>query len=1038
MSRRVHTNLLMALAMLWCSALFAQDISVKGRVTTTEDGSGLPSVTIQLKGGASGVYSDLEGMFKITAPSNGVLIINYTGYESMEVPIEGRTTVDIALTPALGLLTEVIVTGYGTSLNKKEATGATSNMKGAVIENLPMQSFDRAMQGRMSGVQISSANGVPGGAVAIRIRGVGSISGGNEPLFIVDGVQLNTRNDGGTIVNNNPLAFLNPNDIESIDVLKDPATAAIYGAQAANGVVIITTKKGKGGRTIVNFNAYYGTTELVNSVDVLNTQDFIAARIEARRNNAPATPIATHRSATLSELGFAQDLSDEAIGGLPTYDWLGESFQRGQLSNYDISVQGGNDKTTVYFSGAYTQQDAALINVDFKRIASKLNITHKLSSKISFEAGLNASSITQRGPYGDAGGTTAFGAPQYSGPLILPFNPIYDERGDFYGLPASGINIVGDLSQNVVAVANYNKGIGKVKQLVGNAALNISLTKDLTLRGLVGMDFRSLRATEFGDPRLPDNFATQGDITEVINENINLTTNVTLNYNKTLAQKHSIGVLVGGEYRDEVNEGANFSATGFPTPDFSTAAAAAEPLGIGGFWTGVKRAGIFSNLRYDFDKRYIVSAVFRYDGSSRFGADNRWGFFPAISAKWNIAKENFLADSKIVSDLGLRASYGTTGNDRVGADFLAPNNFAARRLYGLNGVYQGGSGIRPTQVDNPALRWERNVTINLGLDYGFFDGRVRGAVDVFRRVSSDLLLNRSIPQSNGLVSNTATPNNDFITENIGEVVNEGIEFEITTFNIRRGKIKWETNFNITTLRNEVTKLFEGADVLPGDLTVRVGYPLFTNVGVPYAGVNPANGRPMWYDLNGNITYLVRAADQQPLGHANLSTLYGGLTNTFSAFGVELSGLLQFDYGRTAANFQEFRLADNGAVLRNSLQNYWDERWTTPGQITNVPKPANNRTEISGRIASYQSLTRFYQDASYIRLKQVTLAYNLPGNLLRRMRMNNLRLYIQSVNPLTWTKWTGFDPEFLALLAGVGNQGIVPTAKTYTFGIQAGF
>jgi TonB-dependent starch-binding outer membrane protein SusC len=1037
MFRQVHTKLLTALAMFWCTALAAQDISVKGRVITTDDGSGLPNATIQVKGTSTGVYTDLEGMFKITAPSNGVLIINYTGYNNMEVPIDGRTTIDIALEPSLSLINEVVVTGYGTSLNKKEATGATSNLKGTVIENLPLQSFDRAMQGRMSGVQISSANGVPGGAVAVRIRGVGSISGGNEPLFVVDGVQLNTRNDGGTIVNNNPLAYLNPNDIESIDVLKDPATAAIYGAQAANGVVIITTKKGKSGRTSVNFNAYYGSTELVNSVDVLNTQDFIAARIEARRNNAPATPLATHRSATLAELGFAADLTDEGIAALPTYDWLGAVYQRGQLSNYDISVQGGNDKTSFYFSGAYTQQDAALINIDFERFASKLNITHKLSSKVSLEAGINASSITQRGPYGDASGTTAFGAPQYSGPLILPFNPIFDERGDYYGLPASGINIVGDLSQNILAVSEYNKGIGKVKQLVGSAALNINLTKDLVLRGLVGMDYRNLRATEFGDPRLPDNFATRGDISEFTNENSNLTTNVTLNYNKTLNEKHSIGVLLGTEYRDEVNEAVSLSATGFPTPDFNTANAAAEPLGIGGFWTGVKRAGVFSNLRYDFDKRYIVSAVFRYDGSSRFGADNRWGFFPAISAKWNIANENFLVDSKIISDLGLRVSYGATGNDRVGADFTAPSNFAARRLYGLNGVYQGNSGIRPTQVDNPALRWERNVTLNLGLDYGFFDGRVRGAVDVFRRVSSDLLLERSIPQSNGL-ANTNTSPNDFITENIGEVVNEGIEFEITTLNLRRGRLKWETNFNITALRNEVTKLFEGADVLPGNLSVRVGYPLFTNVAVPYAGVNPANGRPMFYDLNGNITYLVRAADQRPLGHANLSTLYGGLTNTFSAYGVELSGLLQFDYGRTAPNFQEFRLADNGAVLRNSLQQYWDNRWTAPGQITDVPKPANNRTEITGRVASYQQIGRFYQDASFIRLKQVTLAYNLPGNWLRKVRMTNLKLYIQSVNPLTWTKWTGFDPEFLSLTTGIGNQGIVPTAKTYTFGIQAGF
>lgn len=1011
------------LLLFFCFPVLAQDASISGRVTSSDDGSALPGVSVQVKGTTRGTTTDASGNYRLNASPSARLVFSFIGYKSQELTVGNRSQVDLKLETDAANLNEVVVTGYGAAVTKKEATGATANVKGEVIENLPLQSFDRALQGRAAGVQITSNNGTPGGAVQVRIRGVGSISAGNEPLYVVDGVQLNNRNDGGGNVSNNPLSFLNPNDIESIDILKDAATAAIYGAQAANGVVLVTTKKGKaGGKTRINLNYYRGVTEPIRKLEVLNTQQWFAARTEALQTARPTTSASAIRALVLSSLSLPAELSDEAIAALPTYDWQSESYRPGTVSSGDISAQGGNDKTTFYVSGAFTQQDAILKNIDFRRIGGKLNLTHKINNKLSFETGITLANITQRGPYGGAEGSLAFGAPQYSAPLILPLNPIYNPDGTYYGLPASGVTMPGDLSQNVVANSDLIVSKTTTNQLVGNLALTYKFSKDFSARVFGGLDYRVLNSSFFGDPRLSDYFNIRGTLNQFVNNNTNLTTNGTLNYSHTFGEKHAVTALLGAEYRQEENTGTTLNAQGFPTPGLNTANAAAEPSSVGGFFTGFKRAGVFTNLRYEYDKRYILSGIVRYDGSSRFGVENRWGYFPSISAKWNIAEEAFLRESTVVSDLGFRFSVGSTGNDQIG-------NFDARRLYGLGGVYQGNAGIGASSLGNPQLRWERNVTYNVGLDYGFFGGRIKGSFDAFERISRDLLLTRSIPQSNGFSS---------IFENIGEVRNRGLEFDVTTVNVNTGGFRWESNFNVTLLDNKVTELFEGATVLPGNLSVRVGFPLFTNVNVPYAGVNPANGRPMWYDPNDNLTYLVRTADQRPLGHSGITKAFGGFTNTFSFKGFELSGLLQYDLGRTLPNFQEFRLADNAGVLRNGLTSYYEDRWTTPGQITSTPRPAENRTEISGRISSYQATSRFFQDASYIRLKQVTLSYALPASLMSRLKMSSVKVYAQSINAFTWTKWTGFDPEFATAVNGsLSNEGIIPQSRSFTLGVQIG-
>lgn len=1017
--------------MLVSLSAWAQERSVSGRVTV-DDGTSMPGVNVIIKGTTQGTVTDVDGNFRITVPSNStVLVFSFIGLQTNEVVVGDRSVLEVAMENDITQLSEVVVVGYSTQ-QKKEITGAVSSVKGDVINNLPMQSFDRALQGRAAGVQVLSANGVPGGAVSVRIRGVGSITAGNEPLYIVDGVQLNNRNDGGARVSNNPLAFLNPNDIESIDILKDAANASIYGAQAANGVVIITTKKGKAGaKTRFDLNYYKGVVEPLPTIDVMNTQQFIQARQEAVQTSNPTQTPAQVRSTVLTSLGLSASLTDAEIAALPTYDWQKEAFKTGVIDNYEMSMSGGNNATTFYTSIAYNKQEGSLINIDFERLSGKLNLGHKINDKLTFDLGLNLSTIEQRGPYGDARATTAFGAPQYAGPIILPFNPIYDpETGDFYGLPASGDVIVGDLSQNVIANANYNKSTGKTNQLVGNATLSYKVADGLVFRAFGGLDYRHINTYLFNDPRLSDWYNIKGSTAVVNNFNLNLSTNYTLNYERSFGSKHNTNSLIGAEYRTETNETNTLAGQGFPTPDFNTPAAAAIPSAIGGTWTGFRRVGLFGNFKYDYDKKYLFSATIRYDGSSRFGDNSQFGFFPSVSAGWNIYEESFLQGAAFISDLRLRASWGTTGNDQIG-------NFDSRSLYGLggsrngvnfmNGNYGGVQGIGPAQIGNADLRWEKNETINIGIDYGFFDSRVSGSVEVFSRISRDLLLNQAVVQTSGF--------ND-ITKNIGEVKNEGFEFEVRTVNLDLGGFKWETNFNITLLRNEVVSLFDGLQVLPGNLGIRVGYPLGTNVNNPFAGINPANGRPMHYDINGNITYIRTAADQRPLGHQNFSDMFGGFTNTISYKGVELSAFFQYDYGRTVSNLQHFRMSDNGGVLRNSTLRFFEDRWTTPGQVTYVPRPASNRTENSARISSYQTTARFYEDASFIRLKTLSISYSIPSTFLSKYKISNARVYAQALNLVTWTKWTGYDPEFQD--TGNGTEGIVPQTRNYTFGVQIGF
>ena len=926
--------LLLGLTLFLVNAMaFAQGRVVTGTVTSLEDGMGVPGATVLVKGTTIGTATDIDGKYSINIPAgSNVLVFTFVGLTSQEVNIGNRSTINVALESDVTALSEVIVTGYGTQ-PKREVTGAVSSVKGDAIQNLPLQSFDRALQGRASGVQVRSSNGLPGGAVNIRIRGVGSVNAGNEPLFIVDGVQLNNQSNA-SFTQSNPLAFLNPNDIESMEILKDAASAAIYGSQAANGVVIITTKKGKQGKAKFEFNAFSGETQPMKFLDVLSGPEWYGMRRNALINTGNTLPEANALNAmgvlpanyaTLTRPAL------DAIGlALPTYDWQREVMGAGRLQNYEMSVSGGDDKTTFFLSGSYNYQEASFKPVDFKRGTVRLALTHQATKRLSIETNINLSTFQQNVPFAVEG--SFLGSPAFSSSAVLPHNAIYNEDGTY------NTAIKGVLGQNVVLVNAYNSGLQRTNTVVGNLITNYKIAKNLTFRSLFGLDYRLLQGDNYRDPRTPDGAGVIGRSSVQSDWRTRFITTQTLNWNKTFNGIHNMSAIAGVEYLSETREGISGAGIGFPTFQFRTIQSAATPESVSGFWTGYRRASVFSSVNYDFKKKYLLTLTARYDGSSRFGTNNQYGLFPSVRVGWSLVEEEFLKNSSTVSEMKLRASYGLTGNDQIG-------NFDARGLYGGGGNYSGSAGILPSSLANLGLGWETNNTLNLGFDFGFFENRVTGSIDAFDRRTKDLLLSQPILWTNGFGG---------ISNNVGELQNRGLEFELSTVNIDKGGFRWNTSFNITKIDNQILSLYSGLKFLPANPGIAVGQPVGRSgegaiFSAEYAGVNPATGRPMWYDINRNITYLPLAADRIYYG-SSLGTVFGGLNNTLSYKGFEFTTFFTYEYGGIGSDGQYGFLRENGTRLAlNALQNVVDRTWKTPGQITDIPRDVttNGANEIRG-------------------------------------------------------------------------------------------
>ncbi|HET9747493.1 MAG TPA: TonB-dependent receptor [Chitinophagaceae bacterium] len=1015
--------LLLAICQLFLiSGILAQEKTVSGKVTD-EGGNPVANASVLVRGTKIGTVTNLDGSFVLKVPATATtLTISSVSYETQNITIGNNTVFEVKLKATSNPLNEVVVVGFTTTRKKRDEAGAISSVRANQLENLPNLSVDKALQGKAAGVMVQANNGIPGGGINVRIRGGSSIQAGVDPLYVVDGVQMNTRSDAA-FSESNPLSFLNPDDIESIDIIKDAATAAIYGSTAANGVVLITTKKGRAGKTRFTANYYTGSVMPIRYLDVASGPEYFQLRSEAFAfaNNLLPTDLVIKRT-VLNELRFPDAATytmaqaDSAIATIPTYDWQQEAINNGRISNYEIAASGGNERSTFRVSANYTDQSTIVTKADFKRYGLKVDLTNKATDRLTFGLSTSVSSFEQHVPFAVSG--SFLGSPAFSSSGIIPTNPIYKPDGTYYGTPGNvPANIVGVLNQNIIQVNDFNSGFQRTNQLVGNFNAEFKIFDWLSVKGFAGIDFRDLNGKRVSDSRTADAYNRKGLVQLEHDYNTNINTFATLNFNRSFGADHKLDGFVGYEFRKENQINTFESGDGFPTFQFTSLSNAANPLTIGETFTGFRRNAVFTNVNYAFREKYLAGVVVRYDGSSRFGSGYRYGTFAGVKTAWNIDRESFLENSRVVSALRLRFSYGETGNDQIG-------NFDGLGLYGGAGVYNNAAGIGYSQLENPSLKWEQTSTWNIGTDFGFLNSRINGSIELYLKKTEDLLLNQPLQQTTGFSS---------IATNIGKLRNRGIEVTIGADIFKpksAGEFGWNVNLTFAYNEQEVMELYGGFKILPSNTSIRVGEPVGVLFSQRFAGVSPATGRPMWYDSLGNLTYQVLAKDRVVIGPTLLSPYTGGFRSTFRYKGVTLDVFLQGEYGRWATDGQINFLYENTGRI-NLLQDIYDHRWTTPGQITHVPRFNVNSSEPKG--SGPQSGNRMWFKADYIRLKNILLSYDIPAKWVTKAKLTNARIYLQATNLLTYSDYFSYDIEFVNT-----STGIIPQTKNVTAGIQIGF
>lgn len=1012
---------LLLLSFFALSSAFAQSRKITGSVTGSDDGKPIAGVTVKVTGTSVGTQTGVQGDFSLTVPAGaGSLTFTYLGYEPKTVKISATTTkLTVDLTQDSKSLNEVVVTGYGVQ-NKKEITGSVSSIKGSDFADQPVQTFDRAIQGRAAGVQVTSGGGQPGSSMSVIIRGVATINGTTQPLYIVDGVQIQTTTTLGGSVSGvatlDALSSINPDDIESIEILKDAASAAIYGSLAANGVVIVNTKRGKAGKTQINASVQYGRSQPLNPYKVLGATDWFALRKEAFENVATRTG----NSVTAADAAANASISSLYPGGvipnpLPSYDWIKAINQTGQVGQYDLSLSGGDAKTTFFISGSYNSTDGTILNSKFSRGTLRGNITNQVSDKFSVTASFGLTGTGTSGPSSSAGFFTN-GA--FTGTLFTPpVNPIYNADGT-YNTALVGVNSLNEIQNNAFELISSG-----AFQTVDNLSMTYKILPELSFKAFGGLDFSDVRDFDYRPSNTVVGASSNGQSTETYRRNINYNTSGTFNFAKKIGD-NSISAIAGFEYRSVTNRVETGASTGFPSPLFILLSNGSTPITTISTFTGYRVAGYLANISYKYKDKYYLTLNGRDDGSSRFGANHKFGLFYGASAGWDMTKEDFMKDVTFISQLKPRVSYGVVGE-------LPSNNFGSIAQYGASGQYAFGTGtalapsgvtggIAPSQLAVPDLSWERSAQIDVGLDFGFFNNRINGSLDFYRKTNTQLILNEQLPGDTGFTS---------IAENAGSAKSEGYDFQLNTVNVDAGGFRWNTTFNLGYNRTLLLSLYNGVQQI-SSFQYTVGQPLNLIYTQKWAGVNPADGRGMYYGADGNLTYNPKTTDQGIVAH-QYPSFTGGFSNNFSYKGLMLDALFQYQYGNSSYLQAQQYIETSGDVAANQTVNQL-MRWTTPGQITAVPRAYNGGTEPGA--ANVQTLsTRYVSNGSYIRLKEIGLTYTIPKSWSQTIGVPSLSVFAQGLNLVTITNYRGDDPENTG-----NNLNFYPNPKTFTAGIKAKF
>ncbi|MEZ4828867.1 MAG: TonB-dependent receptor [Bacteroidia bacterium] len=1035
--------LLVVMCTMSLSFMFAQR-TVSGTVTDETTQQPLEGVAVLAKGTSIGVFTDASGKYSLVVPQDAsTLVFSLISHARQEIEIGGKSTIDVVMSVSALQVDEVVVIGYG-SLQRKSVTGALSSVKGEDISSFPAPSFDQMLAGRAAGLQVTTNSGVLGEAPRIRIRGTNTISSGADPLIVIDNVPVVTGDQSG-VTAQNVLADINPNDIESVEVLKDGSATAIFGSRAANGVILITTKRGKLGEGArVSYDANIGVNTAATRLDLLNATEFIEIANEKFRN------------------GGQPDQAFPGPGNVDT-DWQSLIFRNGITQNHNLSISGGSDRTSYFFSTGFSDQQGALIANNLKRYAFRGNVDHTLNRAIKVGTSL---SLTRSITEGLNTGSNALSGNLVGAARLLPNVRAFDPENtafDGYNITPDGAALGQDnnlrpvdnnFTNQAFVLANNQLRAANLRVL-GNGYGELKIIDGLKLRTQIGVDMLNSESFLSYDPRHGDGRGANGLLIQQFVFVSLWNWQNTLNYNKIFADAHDVNFVAGYEAqkrldRDFDAQGSDFSDLFFLQNNLIDGSYANQFSGGGATHNGFD--SYFARLNYGYKGKYLIGASLRNDGISSLAEPNRRATFFGASAGYRISEESFFQNSalsNIFSEMKIRGSYAQVGNTDIG-NFPYVGSFGASQYGDL-------TGIAFNQAGNPDLQWESATNINVGLDLGFLDGRLGVSVNWFNNNVDNLVLARPTPPSAGVPGNS-------INQNVGAIKNTGVEVEVNALTVTKGGFSWTTAFNFSYIQNEILALNNDEDIIFTYHINRVNESIGTFYGFEWYGVNQANGNPIWVKADGSLVQynvttgqyrayseenpgdvstaatLSAATDRKLLGNSN-PLWQGGWNNTFSYKGLSLQVFFRYLGGNYIMN-----VTRQATLLNMGFQNNGREileRWTAAGQETNVPLLYAGREAAINNTGAADS--RFIEKGDFVRLQNATLSYELPKSLLGNIPSTGIRsarIFVQGQNLLTFTGYSGLDPELNSVIGTNSQFGLDnntnPLVRTISGGINLGF
>lgn len=1021
----------------------SQAQQITGKITSTEDGLALPGATVGIKNTSKGTIANNNGNFELSAEPGAVLVVSYIGFDKKELVIGSESVYNIALQPSAGMLKDVVIVAYGT-VKKSDLTGSVSSITSEDLNRTAPVSLDQALQGRAAGVQVTQVSGRPGGQTSIRIRGSSSINAGNEPLYVIDGMLITSDNGetsaGGAAGSGlNGLSAISPGDIERIEILKDASATALYGSRGSNGVVLITTKRGKAGKSSISFDTYYGSQKVAKKLDMLNGEEF-----------------ANYMNKYSEDSGLPFDvryLIPENIG--KGTDWQEAIFRTAAMKSYQLSANGGSENTQFAISGGYYKQDGIILNSDFERFNLRSNLDQKINNRVKVGSSISLSKIKSNGVLTGAqssGTGTLLPGATSSALLFPPTLPVLNPS------VVGGYTLEDDRGRNIgnpVADALETDNVTNNFRAIGNVYGILNLAKGLNFKASAGVDAFSAKDNRFVPNFIKRSKPNNGDAVVATVDGQSWLTEFTLTYASTVGKRHNYDLLLGNTYQGFHSERLFAFALDFPDnrTGWHNLGSALNPQPSS---TGESNWGIISylgRLNYGFDNRFLLTLTGRVDGASKFGKNNKYGFFPSGSIAWKLHEEEFIQKLGWFYTLKPRLSYGVIGNQ----DIFPYASLATVGTIG-QGVFNNTEpyiGQEPLRYPNPDLKWERTTQADFGLDMEFYRGRIGVTMDIYQKQTTDLLLFTPLPATTGFSGSLF---------NIGGLRNRGLELALNTVNLT-GAFKWQTDLNFSTNRNEITEIAQGKDIfVPGVLTVpagwsilREGEPIGTFYGLVSDGLfqsneeaansphlkaqSPKAGDRKYKDLNGRDNQgkltgqpdgIIDEADRTIIGNATPDFIWG-LTNKISWKGIDLSVFIHGVQGNQIVNAYLFEIGSLNSET-NVLKEFYDNRWTPENPNNSYPKvnPSERNIFSNAQI----------EDGSFIRIKNVTLGYSLPAKWQQRIKAGNFRIYGSVNNLKTFTKYRGYDPEVNAfgqsnLLQGI-DYGGYPLAISYIGGLQITF